>query len=336
MYRYGIIGFGGLGKKHLCNLIKIEQKRKDICLAAICGTTKEEAKKNVSINMGMIDVSSLDFSGCNFYQDYKEMIDEEELDFILSVLPTFLHEEVAVYALSKGIHVFSEKPMALTVEGCENMIKAAKENGRELMIGQCLRFHTGFRKIKDYIESGELGKVRGAYFDKNSQMPCWTFNNWILDPKQSGGCPIDMHIHDVDLINWFFGKPNSLYSTVRSTKLPLEGIITQYFYDDFSVVAQADWSLPQTFPFDEICRIDFEKASIVVRNDKLSIYCDDKSFEEEYDAEEAFVAEIEAFLNMIIDKKPCDDITSPESICDTLRIAIAEIESAEKKTEIFF
>ena len=77
MYRYGIIGFGGLGKIHLSNLIKLQQKRGDFKLAAICGTTREEATKTVAVNFGTADVSSVDFSSCNFYQDYKEMIDTE-------------------------------------------------------------------------------------------------------------------------------------------------------------------------------------------------------------------------------------------------------------------
>ena len=128
MYRYGIIGFGGLGKKHLNNLMNMEKSRGDFCLGAICGTTLEQAKKSVEINLGTVDVSKFDFSDCNFYDDYKEMIQNEKLDFVLSVLPTYLHEEVAVYALSNGLHVFSEKPMALSLEGCQKMIDTAKNN----------------------------------------------------------------------------------------------------------------------------------------------------------------------------------------------------------------
>lgn len=326
MLKYAIIGFGGLGKKHLCNLIKLENERKDFTLAAICGTTEAEAKKSVNINLGAVDVSGIDFSLCNFYQDYKQMLDVEKVDFVLSTLPTYLHEEVAIYALSKGIHVFSEKPMALTLEGCENMLNAARDNGKELIIGQCLRFHPAYQKVKKYIESGEFGKVRGASFERNSQMPMWTWNNWILDCEKSGGCILDMHVHDVDLLNWFFGKPKSLNSVIRSSKIPLEGVSTQYFYDDFTVSAQADWSLPQTFPFVARCRIDFESASVVVENDKLSVYLDDKSYSETFDSESAYVAEMESFLNLVIDKTP-SDITSAESVYSSVKIAMKELES---------
>lgn len=333
MFRYAIIGFGGLGKKHLRNLKELEKERKDFTLAAICGTTAEEAKKSININLGAVDVSQIDFSCCNFYQDYKEMIDKENLDFVLSVLPTYLHEEVALYALSKGIHVFSEKPMALTLEGCENMLKAARDNDKQLIIGQCLRFHPAYQKIKEYIDSSCFGKVRGASFERISQMPLWTWNNWILDCEKSGGCVLDMHVHDVDLINWFFGKPKSLTSVIKNSKIPLEGVSTQYYYDDFIVSAAADWSLPQKFPFTTRCRIDFEKASAVVENDKLIVYTDDEILLQEFDAEDAYKAEMSDFLNLVIDKKP-SNITSAESVYSSVKIAMKEIESGKTNQTI--
>jgi len=328
MLRYAIIGFGGLGKKHLCNLIKLERERKDFTLAAICGTTEAEARKGVKLNLGEVNVSQIDFSSCNFYQDYKEMIDVEMVDFVLSTLPTYLHEEVAIYALSKGVHVFSEKPMALTLDGCEKMLKAACDNGKELIIGQCLRFNPAYQKIKECIESGCFGKVRGAIFERYSQMPLWTWNNWILDPEKSGGCVLDMHVHDVDLINWFFGKPKALSSVIRNSKIPLEGVSTRYFYDDFVVTAQADWSLPQTFLFTARCRIDFETASVMVENDKLSVYRDGESSSEEFDAESAYMAEMDAFLNLVINKELCG-VTSAESVYESVKIAMKEKESGK-------
>ena len=175
MFRYAIIGFGGLGKKHFCNLIKLEEKRKDFTLAAICGTTEAEARKSVNLNLGTVDLSKIDFSHCHFYRDYKEMIETEKLDFIFSTVPTYLHKEIAVYALSKGIHVFSEKPMALTLADCEEMLLTARENNKYLMIGQCLRFHPAYKKVKEFIDSGAYGKVRSAYFERISQLPCWTW-----------------------------------------------------------------------------------------------------------------------------------------------------------------
>ena len=111
MKKYAIIGFGGLGKLHLANLIELERERGDIKLVAICGADPKSFKQNVKINLGTVDIGSFDFDSCNFYVDYKELIDKETPDFIVSAVPTYLHEEVASYALMRGVHVFSEKPI---------------------------------------------------------------------------------------------------------------------------------------------------------------------------------------------------------------------------------
>lgn len=333
MYKYAIIGFGGLGKKHLMNLVKLQSERGDFCLSAICGTTLEQAQKGVELNLGTVDVSSFDFSSCNFYDDYKDMFKKEKLDFVLSVLPTYLHEEVAVYALNEGVHVFSEKPMALSVESCQRMIEAAKANKKHLMIGQCLRFHPAYAKLKQYIDSLCYGKVRYATFERNSQMPLWTWNNWILDSDKSGGCILDMHIHDVDLINWFFGMPDSITGHMGNSKISRESISSTYHYDNFAVDTRADWSLPQTYPFKAICRVDFDEASVVVENDTLYVYKDNETFSEAFDPEEAFVYELKAFIEQVIDSKECD-ITSPESVSDSVNMALKEIQAAQKGEDV--
>lgn len=135
MYKYGIIGFGGLGKIHLSNLMALQKERGDIELAAICGTTLENACKLTSLNLGSVQLSESDFASCAFYDDYKEMVQNEPLDFVLSVLPSYLHAEVAVYCMEHGIDVFSEKPMALSEKDCVKMIQTSEKTGKKLVIG---------------------------------------------------------------------------------------------------------------------------------------------------------------------------------------------------------
>lgn len=334
MYKYAIIGFGGLGRMHLTNLLKLEKTRGDFKLAAICGTTAEEAKKNVTINLGTADMSNLDFSECNFYQDYKEMLDKEKLDFVFSVLPSYLHEEVALYTLSKGVDLFSEKPMALTLESCEKIMRTAEKNARKLMIGQCLRFNPAYLKLKEFIDNKTFGDVRRGEFNRYSQMPLWTWNNWILDCEKSGGSPIDFHVHDVDIINFFFGMPNSLRSAMTNMKLERESISTQYFYDGFMISSQADWALPQTYPFRAVCQVDFENASVRIENEKLTVYTDTECYSPKIGEEDSFFEEEKAFLNLVIDGIPCEK-SSSESVYNSMKIVMKEIESAQSGETIY-
>ena len=308
----------------------------ELLLTAICGTTAEKFKESVSLNLGDVDCSDIDISNCSFYDDYKELIDKENPDFIVSAVPTYLHKEVAVYALSHGINVFSEKPMALNVESCEEMIKASKNNNAFLMIGQCLRFDSSFVKLKEYVENKTFGKVNRAEFTRYSQTPLWTWNNWILKEDKSGGCIIDMHIHDVDLINWIFGTPKSIHSVMTENKVEAEAIFTQYEMKDGTVIlSSADWSMPQKFPFEARCLVNFEKACVIIEGETLTVYTDDEIITPALEKESYFYKEIKEFLDCIIQRR-CSSITSPESVVNSIKIALAEVESAKKKGTFYY
>ena len=118
MRKYGIIGFGALGKLIFTNLLKIEEMRDDIKLVAICNDDISTITKNVKINIGDVNIGNVDFSRYNLYTDYKEMLEKEELDFVFITLPSFLHCEVCTYCLEHGVDVYVEKPMAISMEQC--------------------------------------------------------------------------------------------------------------------------------------------------------------------------------------------------------------------------
>lgn len=334
MYKYGIIGFGGLGKIHLSNLMALQKERGDIELAAICGTTLENACKLTSFNLGSVQLSESDFASCAFYDDYKEMVQNEPLDFVLSVLPSYLHAEVAVYCMEHGIDVFSEKPMALSEKDCVKMIQTSEKTGKKLVIGQCQRFCHAYRQIKHFTQSKQYGKVYRAKFIRLSQTPLWTWNNWITKRELSGGCVIDMHVHDTDLINWIFGTPKSVQSYITSNKVEYEGITSRFDYGDFSVTAEADWSFPQKFPFTAECIINYEKATVVLKNNTLTIYDDEHITEAESDAEDYFYKEIKAFVDYVTTNMMNPDLDA-HSVLASMKLVMSEIQSAESKEIVY-
>jgi predicted dehydrogenase len=334
MYKYAMLGIGGLGKVHTVNLQTLEKERGDLQLQAVAGATAESFKQSVTLNLGTVDVSGVDISDCHFYADYKELLDNEKPDFVISALPTFLHEDAAIYALDRGAHVFSEKPMALTAAGCEHMLTAAKRNGKKLMIGQCLRFDPAFLMLKEYVEKNTFGKAYRAEFVRYSELPGWSWNNWILDPERSGGCVFDMHIHDVDLINWIFGLPKALRTAGTEKRAGRESIFTQYFYDDLLVLSNADWSMQKTFPFETRCLVNFENATVIVENSSLTVYQDDTFFSPELSGEACFMREMRSFLKLVIDNEPCK-ITSAESVFASAKLALSEVEALKSGKEVY-
>ena len=177
MLKVGLIGIGFMGRGHLDNYIRLEAEGFPVKLQAICDIDSNKYKGIfVEGNMG-VGNAHYDFSKYNLYTSIDKMLAEEEFDFVDITLPTYLHSEVSVRALNKGIHVLCEKPMALNSADCARMCDAALKNNRKLMIAQCLRFWPEYEYLKDCVESERYGKVLAGYFYRGGNTPIWSYQN---------------------------------------------------------------------------------------------------------------------------------------------------------------
>ena len=95
------------------------------------------------------------------YEDYREMIDRENLDGVIVTTPDFLHEEHAVYALEHKVPVYLEKPIAISIESADRILEAAYRNRTKLVIGHNMRYMAFTRKMKETIDAGTIGEVSG-------------------------------------------------------------------------------------------------------------------------------------------------------------------------------
>ena len=98
MLNFAIIGFGGLGKVHFRNLKEVMKVEKDINLVAICDVEESAFTSQVQMNIST-ENAHLDVSKYKFYKDAEEMFDKEQLDFVITALPTYLHKKYAVMAM---------------------------------------------------------------------------------------------------------------------------------------------------------------------------------------------------------------------------------------------
>jgi len=145
MIRVGIVGFGFMGRMHF----RCWQGLENAEVTAICETNPniiEEAQKNVGNIEGYAE--QVDFSKLKVYNDLGQMLRDESLDAVSLTVPTFLHPDLTIQALSAGVNVLCEKPMALTVAECDRMIAAAEESGKILQIGHCVRFWPEYAAAK--------------------------------------------------------------------------------------------------------------------------------------------------------------------------------------------
>ncbi len=131
---------------------------------------------------------------------------EMDLDAVSVCVANFAHAEVSVKALNKGMHVLCEKPMATTVEDCDAMIKAAKDNNVQLMIGQNQRFAKAHVKAHELIQSGAIGKVlsfRTVFGHPGPEGWTGDKNSWFFDKKLAHfGAMADLGVHKTDLIHY--------------------------------------------------------------------------------------------------------------------------------------
>ncbi len=326
MLKAAIIGFGGIAKSHRRGYANLKAAGKAQLVCA-CDVTPEAFTKKISTN---IDGESCEIKEeLRFYTDLDEMLDREELDFVDICAPTFLHAEISKKVLARGIHVLCEKPMALCYADCKEMIGVAEEAGRELMIGQCLRFYPAFDYIKEVIDQNRFGKVIGASFSRLSPPPVWGWENWFMDPARSGGCITDLHIHDVDIIRYLFGEPEAVSCRASSSICVNDTVHTSFFCGEIPITAIGDWSLIGV-PFQAKCQINFEQATVIF-DSALTVY--PKNGDAPYKVELANVsgyqAEIDYFCDVVAgkiknEKNPAASAATTIQLIERMRESINE------------
>jgi len=143
--------------------------------------------------------------------DWKDLIARDDVDIVFVATPDQLHAEITIAALRAGKHVLCEKPMALSIEDCADMIRAAEETGMKLMIGQVCRFAPGFVKAKELIDDGTIGElffVESEYAHDYAHIP--GVGEWRKTPERhgivGGGC------HAVDLLRWIAGNVQEVFA----------------------------------------------------------------------------------------------------------------------------
>jgi predicted dehydrogenase len=191
--KIGLIGAGSIGGYHAKSIRAID----GVELSAIADIRLERAKA-LAESCGVDKV----------YRDYVEMLDQEPLDAVVVATPNHLHARMTIDALSNGVDVFCEKPMAMNSKEAEAMLNARDRYGRTLMLGMCQRFRGDSRAIREVVLGGELGDV---YFTKvtllrRAGIP--GMGSWFTTRSLSGGGPlIDLGPHALDLALWFQGFP---------------------------------------------------------------------------------------------------------------------------------
>ena len=179
----GLLAYGAIGDEHN----KAVQATAGLSLYAVCDTNPERLTAALQIS-----------PDAQTFTDANKMLAEGGIDLVVISTPPNSHHKWAREALSLGLHVMLEKPMALTTQECDELIDLARNNGLLLVVYQNRRYDLDFLTIKHQIEAGEIGDIfHYESFVGGYSKPC---SFWHSDIAVSGGAIFDWGSHFIDQI----------------------------------------------------------------------------------------------------------------------------------------
>ena len=231
MLSVAICGAGGLGTRHAENFRAIPETQVTLVYDAV-----EDAAASLAEKVGARVASE---EGELFGDD---------VDILVITTPTPLHSYYTLKAAEAGKHVLCEKPMCRTLEQGEEMLAAVLDSGITFMVGHVLRWFPQYERANALITAGEIGQVGVARTSRINSMPAGR-GSWFQDYALSGGCTLDMTIHDFDWLLWTFGPAERVYSVGTPQRMPLLDYALTTIRFESGAIAHAEGSWADTGDF---------------------------------------------------------------------------------------
>jgi predicted dehydrogenase len=192
LLKIGVIGAGGRGGLSRNAVLPGVGGK----IVALCDTDPDAFKKYE----GVCDENVYKCS------DYRDLLARPEVEAVFVCTPDYLHEEHAIAALQAGKHVYLEKPMAITIEGCDKILNEARKSGKKLYLGHNMRHMRFVQKMKELVDSGAIGKVKAAWcrhfiaYGGDAY-----FKDWHAEREKGTGLLLQKAAHDIDVLHWICG-----------------------------------------------------------------------------------------------------------------------------------
>lgn len=214
-----MIGAGRVGKLHSGNLRRYIPRGE---LVALVDTVPE-----------MLRETGDEFGIKDRYTALDEALNKSEFDAVVITTPTPSHKSLAVMASERGKHVFLEKPMAMNLEECDDIIEACEKNSVHLQLGFMRHFDPDFALAYERIQAGEIGEpmlVKSLTHGPGLPPP------WARDLKTSNGNLAEVNSHDLDATRWYMdSNPARIYVEVSNFKGAERGVDAENYYDNMIV-----------------------------------------------------------------------------------------------------
>jgi len=207
--RFGIIGVGGMGSGHARGMPQIPEVR----MTAVCDVAPEALQ------------AAMDNYEVPGFATHTELLDSGLVDAVIIATPHYFHPPIAIDAMRRGIHVISEKPMAVTVSAADAMIQAAKDSGVKFAVMFQQRALPANQAAKALVDQGRLGPLyrtllidshfrSQAYYDSAGWRATWK--------GEGGGVLLNQAPHGMDLFTWLGGRPSRVTARVATRQHRIE------------------------------------------------------------------------------------------------------------------
>lgn len=197
IYKIAVIGCGGISRPHMEGVV--ENPRAE--LYAVCDPATD----------GRLEAKKEKYGAKIAVGDYKELLNDDNIDIVIVATPDYSHMEITCAFLRAGKDVLLEKPMALQVDECEEMLRVQKETGKRLMVGQVGRYNGNYPVAKNLFDQGIIGEL--AFIEceyGHDYSVARGFEDWRVNPEREGmiggGC------HAVDAMRWIAGNPTEVHA----------------------------------------------------------------------------------------------------------------------------
>jgi len=199
--KFLIAGLGSIGRRHLRNLLALGEG--DITLYRTHQSTLPDSE----------------LAGLPVETDLGKALSHQP-DAVIVSNPTSLHLEVAIPAAEAGCHILLEKPVSHSWEGVENLIKAVRQSGSQVLVGYQFRFHPGLHQVQRLLKQGLIGRPLTARSHWGEYLPGWhpweDYRYGYSAITDLGGGVVLTLSHPLDYLNWLFGEVETIWAVTAS------------------------------------------------------------------------------------------------------------------------
>ena len=314
-----LAGFGFMGQVHAYNILLNPEL--ELC-GIVDATPPVELLKSRSGNLNVERVTWNMIKDIPYSNNLQEAIMLLQPEAVVIATPTRFHFEMCQAVLKAGCHVFTEKPICLEVERCQELVNMAKERNLVLMVGHCVRFSPYFLVLKQIYKSGQYGKLQFLHMTRYTGVPSWGCWNDPVTTSKSGGALYDLVIHDIDCARALAGMPdeicNAPYITEKYGKMLVD--TTWRYASGLIVHIDGGFILPSSVPFHCDYTAVFDEATIYT--DHASMRLCTKDGEKPLDWEDntpMHTAEMNAFAKYIANGKMPFECSGADAL-ETLKL----------------